>query len=681
MVDIAEAENAKAKKKFSPKFDASPQKKAKTKKNAEFDKLMTKIKTEKKENSPGKKRKMDKDLEEGSLKKIKVEKDANDENSNPNRKVIKKEPGKKIDKKKKLKFDESVKGREFKPDGKKKLKVKDGVAAKKLGKIKDKKAKVELLNKKETREKQKKTKEIRKKFKQEDVFDIGVKAKKVWEEVRREDCPEDKKEKLVQELHSLVKGNIKKIIFAHDTVRVIECLMALGSSDIRDKLFEELKGDIIEMSKSKYAHFFVQKILKYGNKEQRALVLKEMEGKIARLMKNKTASNVVETMYNDIANGPQRNSMLQEFLDNEFMHFKEPELRNVPDIIAKYPNRKKDCVQNLQRNVEVMIRKGTFNHSLVHTVIYNYLLVAESKQRSDVIEQLRESLVHMAHSREGAYAALQCIWHGTAKDRKAIIKNFKTFMLKTAQEEYGHMVLLGIFDSVDDTKIVGKAVIGELLENLEELFKNKFGTRVLKYLFSGRDPTYVHKDMVAILEKGDGNEHSKKESGVRHKELVAVAAPALLNFIKEKIPDILYDAPTTITLTCIINSCPPSTELEKLFNSIAKQVAKPFAKGDDSPNLVENGGSSMMIRKILDKDKTRSEREEKTFSSVILSHLEEEGVESWIRCNRGCFLMVNMWDTTLPEIQQALKTKLKPFLKVLQKQETQGAKILREKIA
>ena len=35
----------------------------------------------------------------------------------------------------------------------------------------------------ETREKQKKDKDGRRKFKQEDAFDIGVKAKTLWEEV------------------------------------------------------------------------------------------------------------------------------------------------------------------------------------------------------------------------------------------------------------------------------------------------------------------------------------------------------------------------------------------------------------------------------------------------------------------------------------------------------------------
>jgi len=658
MVDIASPE-AKAKKKFSPKFDEAP-----TKKKA-------------------KKNKQPEDASMVPKKKMKLE---NDENSSPNP-VKEKKFSKSLEKKKKIKFNEEVKVREFKNVEGKKVKVKkvakDGKVTKDEKKVskKDKKKEVVKLNKKETREKQKKVKEIRKKFKQEDVFDIGIKAKKVWEEVRREDCPEQKKEKLITELHSLVQGNIKKIIYAHDTVRVIECLMALGTPEIRTKLFEELKDDIIEMSKSKYAHFFVQKMLRYGTKEQKNIIYKAMQGQMVKLVKNKTAGYVVEAFYNDVATGPQRNAMLQEFFDLESAHFKEPELKNAPEVLSKYPNRKSDCVKNLHKYVEVLIQKGAYNHSLVHTVIYNYLLVGEGKQRAEVIESLREALVHMAHSREGAYSALQCIWHGTAKDRKAIIKSFKTFMLKTAQEEYGHMVLLGMFDSVDDTKIVGKAVIGELMENLDELFQNKFGVRVLKYLFCGRDSTYLNKDMFSILEKGDGNEHSKKESSVRHKELLSVSAATVLNYITKGIPSNLYDAPTTITLTCIINNSPPSADLDSLFDKLAKQAAKPFSKDDAEPNIVENPASSMMLKKIIAKDKDRSERGENTFSSFVLKHLQEEGTESWVRCNRGCFLFVNLLGTTLPDVQTKVKAKLKQFNKVLKGENSQGAKILMEKIA
>ena len=92
------------------------------------------------------------------------------------------------------------------------------------------------------------------------------------------------------------------------------------------------------------------------------------------------------------------------------------------------------------------------------------MAVVEGKRRSDCIESLRESLVHMIHSRDGAMAALHCLWHGNNKDRKSIVKSLKTFVEKTACEEYGHLVLMAIFDTVDDTKLVGKAVLGEMAD-------------------------------------------------------------------------------------------------------------------------------------------------------------------------------------------------------------------------
>merc|ERR1719204_1909726 len=120
--------------------------------------------------------------------------------------------------------------------------------AKKFGNKKNENAEkkpFEKLNKQQTRDKQKKDKNERKVKKlKEDVYNLGTQAKKLWEEVRKDDCPKEKKTKLAVELHKLVKGNIKKIIFAHDTVRVVECLVAVGTQEIKDELFEELKDDM-----------------------------------------------------------------------------------------------------------------------------------------------------------------------------------------------------------------------------------------------------------------------------------------------------------------------------------------------------------------------------------------------------------------------------------------------------
>jgi len=45
------------------------------------------------------------------------------------------------------------------------------------------------------------------------------------------------------------------------------------------------------------------------------------------------------------------------------------------------------------------------------------------------------------------------------QDRKVIVKSMKSFVVKIANEEFGHLVLLAAFDVVDDTKFVQKVIL------------------------------------------------------------------------------------------------------------------------------------------------------------------------------------------------------------------------------
>merc|ERR1712223_319848 len=555
-------------------------------------------------------------------------------------------------KKKSLKFQEEVEVKEIeeKPQKKKKKEKLEGKISEKKEKIFKKKKKegdgekkpFVKLDKKETREKQKKdkserrTKKLKEKGVELDVYNLGMEAKKIWEELRDEEKMkenEQKKVKLASELHALVKGNIKKIIFAHDTVRVVECLMAMGDEAVKESIFQEMKEDIVEMSKSKYASFFAHKLLRYGSKEQRAHTIKALMGKVAKLMKHKTAATVVELAYNDYADAATRNSMLQEFLGPELRLFKEPTIRTVGELIAKHPEKKEEIIKNMGANVEVLIQKGTFNHSLVHTVIHNYLAVTDGKRGSDCIESLRNSLVHMAHSRDGAMAAMYCLWHGTAKDRKAIIKSFKTFIEKTCYEEFGHLVLMAIFDTVDDTKLVGKAVLEEM--------------------------------------------------AVRRSELLESIAPAAVKWLASQLQAGLYIPPTTITFTCLLNHLPANQQLSDVWTLLAEEASKPFIQGDDTPNIIENTASNMLLKKVVQKDKERKERGEQLFSQVLLDTVDSAGLEAWVSCSRGAFLLLHCWETEVEEVQTKVKDLVTPLIATLRRQaksKSKGAELLLSKI-
>lgn len=72
---------------------------------------------------------------------------------------------------------------------------------------------------------------------------------------------------------------------------------------------------------------------------------------------------------------------------------------------------------------------------------------------------LRDNLQEIIHTRDGAKVAMICLCIATPKDRKAIIKNFKPFLPKIAEDEHGYVVLLTMMDVVDDTKMVHVAML------------------------------------------------------------------------------------------------------------------------------------------------------------------------------------------------------------------------------
>lgn len=74
--------------------------------------------------------------------------------------------------------------------------------------------------------------------------------------------------------------------FAHDTVRVIECLVQYGNEKHRAGVFEELKDDFVDLSKSKYGRFLLKKILAYGTKEQKDAIITAFTGHVTKLIKH-----------------------------------------------------------------------------------------------------------------------------------------------------------------------------------------------------------------------------------------------------------------------------------------------------------------------------------------------------------------------------------------------------------
>ena len=74
------------------------------------------------------------------------------------------------------------------------------------------------------------------------LYDMADKSKKIWEILRRDETTKEVRVKLCAELMKLIEGNVKFLSMAHDTTRVLECLVQFGNEQQKQYIFEQINS-------------------------------------------------------------------------------------------------------------------------------------------------------------------------------------------------------------------------------------------------------------------------------------------------------------------------------------------------------------------------------------------------------------------------------------------------------
>ncbi|XP_036186863.1 pumilio homolog 3 isoform X4 [Myotis myotis] len=455
-------------------------------------------------------------------------------------------------------------------------------------------------------------------------YDIVVRAKQIWEIVRRKDCDKEKRVKLMSDLQKLIQGKIKTIAFAHDSTRVIQCYIQFGNEEQRKQAFEELRDDLVELSKAKYSRNIVKKFLMYGGKPQIAEIIRSFKGHVRKMLRHAEASAIVEYAYNDKAILEQRNMLTEELYGNTFQLYKE------------------------------------------------------------MIEAIREAVVYLAHTHDGARVAMHCLWHGTPKDRKVIVKTMKTYVEKVANGQYSHLVLLAAFDCIDDTKLVKQIIISEIISSLSNILSDKYGRKVLLYLLSPRDPAHTVREIIEVLQKGDGNAHSKKDTEIRRRELLESISPALLSYLQGHAQEMVLDKSACVLVPCILGAAIGDTQ--PAMNAVASLAAAELHPGgkDGELHIAEHPAGHLVLKWLIEQDKKMKENgREGCFAKTLVEHVGMKSLKSWAGINRGAIILSGLLQSSDPEVASKVKAGLKSLIPTLQKNKStsKGVEMLLEKLS
>ena len=424
--------------------------------------------------------------------------------------------------------------------------------------------------------------------------DSVYRAKKLWEKLRiKSNVPKEERKKLVEELFSVITGKVKDFVFKHDSVRVIQCALKYATPEQKKEIARELRGSYRELAESKYAKFLVAKLVMIGD-EVRDWIVEEFYGHVKRLVRHPEAGWIVDDIYRGIATKDQKARLLREWYGPEFVVMKSEGSMtgDLSIILGQNPEKRGPIMAHLKEMTNQLVQKKTTGFTMLHDALLQYFLNCKtgSPEQTEVLEMLKDDeegdlFKNLAFTKSGSRLVCLALAYGSAKDRRTILKFFKTHIKALAGDAHGCHVLLAAYEVIDDTVMSAKAIFLELLnKDLDGEAKNQellaqathLVARVpLLWQMSSVPPRWLITEAETIMLneiREIRKETSKKDPEKRRTELVESSSQPLLDLIASQAANLAQSSFGTQFIT------------EVLFGSIGQKDAALEAVA----NLVEN---------------------------------------------------------------------------------------------
>lgn len=559
----------------------------------------------------------------------------------------------------------------------------------------------------------KEKKELKLKRKKSKAFyEVSVEVKQIYEKLKCRSTPN--KKDLVTELFNILKktNSITKVVMAHDTARIVQCLLKHASPEIRSEISEELLPIVSEMATSKYAHFCVLRMIKYGSHNIKEKLIEKLFGNIVKLATHTVSTNIIDVIYLTWATNKQKAFMRQEFYGDMYKKSKDNSVKKLSDTYESSPTMKTAILGALKINLTHAANKKLVDNSLIHAVLLEYLEECSEEDRNEIINLFSPMIPSLVTTQKGCKAAILCFWHSATKERRGIVKSLKEHLENICTHEHGHVLILAIVNTMDDTKAIKKSLFDPIYPQLESIVESQWGRKVLEWFVEPADKECFHPQLIAFLE--EGLKYGKKDKETRRKEILEQIQEPLRSKIVENPKFWLKTGHIGLTTGIVLkhldadNFSPAAESLAKIISqpdwtvnvkeeeeekkkakAEAEEIEKKISAEVKAPKVeeietiagIEHSGLHIALKKIIKHDKERSAAGLQTFGGFVANEVTSETIGVWIKLNRACFILLNIYENCSEDtVHEKLKSLLSEHLTQLKRQKHAGAKLLIEKL-
>ena len=167
---------------------------------------------------------------------------------------------------------------------------------------------------------------------------------------------------------------------------------------------------------------------------------------------------------------------------------------------------KRQVLSHMQGILARILHKGPpiIEYSVIHKLLREYWQLLDDTKKQEFAVELKELVVHILHTRDGAFVGAQCVRYSAPKDRKVLIRQFKGYVGRASEDEYGHLVVAACLSLIDDTVMLSNGVLKALVSPTASMalpspndpdLETKTKTTFLQYLTH----PYARKPLLQVL--------------------------------------------------------------------------------------------------------------------------------------------------------------------------------------
>lgn len=451
-------------------------------------------------------------------------------------------------------------------------------------------------------------------------------------------------------------GSYAKLVLSHDTARVVQCMLKQAPASIKTEIADELIPSVVNMCTSKYSHFCVSRMLKYGTNGVREKIVNAMMGNVVKMVSHALSSSLIDSAYLTWATTKQKAFLRQELYGDIYKLTKDNSVKSIADTYKDTPLMKKAILTSVKAHLEHAVNKKLVDNSLIHSVLADYLTVCEDEDRSEISTVFNTFLPELASTKDGTRAATLLFWYASVKDRRSILKSLKEHLTKLCTHEHGYALILAIFSTLDDTVAMKKTILDNILKDIELIADTEWGRKVVEWIVSPGDKSYFHPSFIASIE--EGQKYSKKDVEVKRAEILAAMEKPICEAIAKNPSYWVKGGHTGLATAAVLKVskgdhvkeamvklaqviCDPEwtvgSEIEKVEEKVGKRKMKisPYEeeKKTDAVPLVsgiEEAGLHVALKKMFKNDKEKLSSGESTLGGAVVECLTEETVNIFI---------------------------------------------------